>query len=228
VWSQNIGGGFISDPFDIAIDNDDDSILISGFFSGTVDFGGGTVSDAGSSLFGDIFIASYNTYGAYRWSSTFGDTLTDIGTAVAIAPGNDVVMGGSFHLSVSFGGGALVAVGVVEEDAFLVKFEGPAVSGIGDRPPSPLATLRQNAPNPFGPSTVIPFSLDRPMDVSLAIYDIAGRHVVTLLSQALPAASHTYAWNGRDASGVPVPSGVYFYRLSTSTGMQTRKAILIR
>lgn len=226
MWSQQTGGIGAAEPFDIEIDEDDDSILMSGWFTGTIDFGGGTLSEAGGSAYGDIFIASYTHYGAHRWSDAFGDTLTDYGRDVAVAPGNDVVMAGAFNLSVDFGGGPHASAG--NYDAFLVKIEGPVTSGIHNTAPASAATLGQNLPNPFGSRTVIPFTLDRSTEVSLVVYDVAGRHVVTLLSEELPAATHASVWNGRDASGRKVPSGIYFYRLSTGAETLTRKAILIR
>jgi len=81
-WSQRLGGTAFDEPYDIAIDEDDDSIMLIGTFTETADFGGEPLVEAGTQVYGDIFVASYATNGAHRWSSSFGDTLVDIGADV--------------------------------------------------------------------------------------------------------------------------------------------------
>ena len=82
--------------------------------------------------------------------------------------------------------------------------------GIGFRP----LTLC-NAPNPFGEATEIRLSLPQPRRVSLCIHDLAGRLVKTALAERLPAGTHQYTWDGRDAGGRQLPEGVYIARLTT-------------
>ncbi len=75
--------------------------------------------------------------------------------------------------------------------------------------------LYGNAPNPFNPATSIRFGLERATTVSLDIYDILGREVRTMLDQkSLSAGEHEVVWDGLDDLGLPVSSGVYFYRCS--------------
>lgn len=93
--------------------------------------------------------------------------------------------------------------------------------------PPPVA-LHQNVPNPFNPSTQIRFSLERPGPVDLAIYDLRGRRVVTLVSQWLEAGSTVVDWDGRDENGRPVASQSYVYRLRTDRQVLSRKLMLIR
>jgi hypothetical protein len=88
--------------------------------------------------------------------------------------------------------------------------------------------LLQNTPNPFNPTTTIRFALPEESDVTLAVYDIAGRQVATLVDGSRPAGRHSVVWDGRNEAGRPVASGVYFYRL-TSNGRETeRKALLLK
>ena len=94
-------------------------------------------------------------------------------------------------------------------------------------PPLPFA-LHQNSPNPFNPSTEIGFSLPRPSEVVLDIYDISGKRVRRLLEEHRPAGQHTAQWNGLDERGSPVVSGVYFYRLMAGKQSDSRKMILLR
>jgi hypothetical protein len=87
--------------------------------------------------------------------------------------------------------------------------------------------LSQNFPNPFNPLTTIAFAVpDGPGGrhmVDLAVYDIRGRHVRTLLHHPMPPGSHMAVWNGRDDRGEAVPSGIYLYRLKVGSHSATRK-----
>jgi hypothetical protein len=87
--------------------------------------------------------------------------------------------------------------------------------------------LMQNAPNPFNPSTRIAFSLPQQMHVALAVYDAAGRTVATLVDSVRPAGVNEVFWDGKNAAGSPVASGIYFYRLKTSERVLTKKMLLL-
>jgi aminopeptidase N len=93
--------------------------------------------------------------------------------------------------------------------------------------PSPVF-LDQNYPNPFNPNTVIRFSLSEPSNALLQIFDLQGTVVRTLVHGALGAGSHEVTWNGVNARGEVLPSGIYFYRLKTDTREISRKMILVR
>jgi hypothetical protein len=95
-------------------------------------------------------------------------------------------------------------------------------------PAPPSVALEQNYPNPFNPSTTISFTLPSRTRVNLSIYDVRGRLVVKLVENTLPQGAKDVRWNGRHGSGNPVSSGVYFYRLSTSGQIMTRKMVLLR
>ncbi|NUO19471.1 T9SS type A sorting domain-containing protein [bacterium] len=88
--------------------------------------------------------------------------------------------------------------------------------------------LQQNYPNPFNPETVIPFTLGRSGDAQLAIYNITGQLITTLVSGNQPAGHHVVRWNGRDAGGVDLSSGIYFARLTSGEFTQTRKLMLLK
>jgi len=95
-------------------------------------------------------------------------------------------------------------------------------------PPKELS-LGQNYPNPFNPLTAIPVSIPVITEIKLKIYDILGKEVKTLYAGSLTPGRHFFHWNGRDERGNTLATGVYFYRLSTSTGMVlTHKMILLK
>jgi hypothetical protein len=88
--------------------------------------------------------------------------------------------------------------------------------------------LAQNEPNPFRSQSRIRYALDRRGDVKLAVYDLSGRLVNELVNGSRPEGNHEVFWNGLDRNGKPVGSGVYYYRLETSSKSQTRKMTLVR
>jgi hypothetical protein len=88
--------------------------------------------------------------------------------------------------------------------------------------------LFQNSPNPFNPETEVRFELATPSQVSVSIFDAAGRRVRTLVDEARPAGVHVLRWNGRDDGNQPVSSGVYFYRMHASGFDATRKMVLLK
>jgi hypothetical protein len=89
-------------------------------------------------------------------------------------------------------------------------------------------TLHQNYPNPFNPSTTIRFTLPEATTVRLAVYDLTGRAIRTLIDQHYPAGEHQAEWDGRDASGRYVASGVYLYRIETGGLAETRRMTFIK
>jgi hypothetical protein len=98
------------------------------------------------------------------------------------------------------------------------------------RPPiyDPEIILSQNTPNPFNPSTSITFSVPEPMHVSLDVYDVKGRHLVTLFDDIAIQGITERFWNGVDKDGTPAPSGVYFCRLVAGEAVNTKKMVLLK
>jgi len=89
--------------------------------------------------------------------------------------------------------------------------------------------LEQNFPNPFNPETAIRFGLPQQSFVTIKIYDLAGREIATLLDRVeLPAGRHQRVWDGRDAQGRVVVSGIYFYRLVAGSFITTKKLTLMQ
>jgi len=88
--------------------------------------------------------------------------------------------------------------------------------------------LRQNAPNPFNPTTTIRFSIPEAGQTNLAIYSIDGRLIKTLVDGKLAAGIHEVAWDGTDTSGRLVSSGTYLYRLVSGSSVEVRRMVLIK
>ncbi len=83
--------------------------------------------------------------------------------------------------------------------------------------------LEQNYPNPFNPQTTISFHVYDEGKCNLSIYNINGQLVRTLVSEHLRPGTYKTTWNGRDNSGLLLPSGVYLYRMKMNDRAQTKK-----
>jgi predicted GH43/DUF377 family glycosyl hydrolase len=113
-------------------------------------------------------------------------------------------------------------IGYAEDDA--VSTINDAYSNI----PSQI-TLKQNYPNPFNPETTIQYGLPKPSTITLTLYNLLGEEVATLLNNELQDRGyHAINWDGRNAEGNVVVSGVYFYRLRVDGFVKTNKLMLLR
>ena len=90
------------------------------------------------------------------------------------------------------------------------------------------ARLEQNAPNPVRAGTSIAFTLPTADRVTLAVYDVAGRIVHTLADRVVGPGRHVMTWDGTADDGRDLTSGVYFYRLTTSTGSFSKSLTFVR
>jgi hypothetical protein len=102
----------------------------------------------------------------------------------------------------------------------------PVTTPVQDAPR--VLTLAQNTPNPFNPLTKIAFALDQSGPVRLAVYDVQGRLVRTLVNAPLAAGEHTLVWDGRDDANQQAASGMYVYRLTANDQTLTRKMTLVK
>lgn len=83
-------------------------------------------------------------------------------------------------------------------------------------------------PNPFNPQTRVTFRIATTVHVHVAVHDIRGRLVASLVDGVFEAGEHAVTWPGRDAAGRPVPSGVYFFRVVSGEGSRSMRAMLLK
>jgi hypothetical protein len=88
--------------------------------------------------------------------------------------------------------------------------------------------LFQNTPNPFGAETSIKFAVPSKTRVSLAIYDVNGRLVNSMLDRQTEPGEYRATWNGRDSAGAQVGPGVYFIRLATPERALEKKMVYVK
>ena len=128
---------------------------------------------------------------------------------------------------------------IKQEGAYNGDFDLDAVVAVNSKDGQPASlvqervrpdgfALAQNYPNPFNPETMIPFTLDQTAQVELTVFNMLGQKVQTLVQGTLAQGAHQVVWNGCDAHGNRVMSGVYLYRLKTPNHAQIRKMTIMK
>ena len=88
--------------------------------------------------------------------------------------------------------------------------------------------LLRNYPNPFNAETRIEFMLTQPGPVELAIYNLLGQTVRAVNLESLASGQHAWTWDGRVERGMPAPSGVYFYRVTSGGSSAISRMVLLK
>jgi hypothetical protein len=104
-------------------------------------------------------------------------------------------------------------------------------TGISDQPAHDLPksfALLPNYPNPFNPETYIEYTLPADCQVTLAVYNILGQRVRTLINEYQSAGLKSVRWDGKNDSGNQVSAGVYFYSIKADNFTQAKKMILLK
>jgi hypothetical protein len=104
----------------------------------------------------------------------------------------------------------------------------PLRTSVTDDVASRASWVGSPRPNPFNPMTTIPLHVGRGEHVRFRIYDVAGRAVRTLVDEPLVEGSYGIQWDGRSDVGLPVSSGVYFYRVEIGDRSFKGKAIVLK
>lgn len=109
----------------------------------------------------------------------------------------------------------------------VIPLDGPGIDENTNKPFS-VFNLSQIAPNPIKTTGVIGYQLPTAQRVSLNVYDVAGKLVRTLVDETAEAGTYQVVWDGRDARGNQVASGVYLYRLQGENESAAKKLIFVR
>ena len=119
VWSRRFGGSYDDEASAVAVDGGG-NVYFTGYFRGTVDFGGGPVSVPYTSDL-DTFLVKLTSAGQYVWGKTFTNSGNERGYGVAVDAAGSAVITGSFSNSMTFGGAQLTAL-MAMTDAFVARF----------------------------------------------------------------------------------------------------------
>jgi len=166
---------------------------------------------------GCTYIPSYNGDGCFALADQGNYTyITDEDFQVLsrYTDGRMLFIGGN---QVALSDGTTLLLGTLSE-----------VPVVDDPLPPPAAPALRAWPTPFNPSTSVSFNLSQPGRAQLAVYNVRGQRVRTLVDEPLPAGEHTAVWNARDDAGRTVASGVYLLRLQTAGQAQTSKVLLLK
>jgi hypothetical protein len=181
-----------------------------------------------------------------NWCGWFDQMETVLSSDVECASGSylEGLIRLETHMDTLPGGIYLAAASYQSPDGGSLSWQVPAGDGDGDVESAeyvffPLSTAGVTplpdpgpglsaAPNPFRTGTRISLALSWSGPVRLEVFDIAGRRIAGLADEIAPAGVKTYAWEGRDGSGRPLPAGIYFIRLASPDGTITRKVVLTR
>lgn len=196
------------------INHDGYNDLIAGWVLGDITgyvfvyFGGPTMDSVR-----DLFIAELDL----RYpSARFGQTVAGLGDVDGNGS-NDFAVGSTSN--------------TIPDRGFLYIFRGllPPTDVDDENMRLPKSfVLEQNYPNPFNASTTIYYSLLNKTNVQLEIFNVTGQRVKILINQERPAGSHQVAWDGTDASGNPVSSGIYIYRYTANGHVEAKKMIFVK
>lgn len=117
---------------------------------------------------------------------------------------------------------------VPSQDLFIRIYERLAGVDKDGVPAARILSLDQNTPNPFSAATDIRYELSEQAHVMLSVYSLTGHRVRTLVDGVRKAGQAIERWDGKNQAGADVPSGIYFYRLSSSRDNLTKRMVLLR
>ena len=246
VWSRRFEGASAAWATSIVADAQG-GFTIAGYLEGPIDFGGGIVR---ASSRGHAFLARFQDPGVPVRFAHFEATLQQRAVRLRWEVRSDdarerfsllrweelssepiAVAQGSLLEAVPF----FVDGGVKPGRSYHYQIVVRTAAGeqlrseiVSVTTPALRATLAQNAPNPFNPSTVIEYSLGERSEATLVVYDAAGKVVVRLEQGLREPGVHRVEWDGRDGGGHELASGVYFYRLAGVRNLPSRKLLLLR
>ena len=180
--------------------------------------------------------------GANRKADVNNDGKVDIDDLIAVAEAVDAAAGAPALTQEDIKPGSLQAADVRRwiRDAKAANVDPAGIAALerllaaltrAEAPPPKETVLLANYPNPFNPETWIPYQLSEPAEVTVSIYALDGKLVRTLELGQVPAGiyqslSRAAYWDGRNARGEFVASGVYFYTLQADDFSATRKMVI--
>ncbi len=112
------------------------------------------------------------------------------------------------------------------KDQITVCYHSQTTSAVGDTPG--VASLARAWPNPFNPRVNFSFELPREAHARLAVFDLRGREVTTLVDGILAEGNHSTSWDGRDTAGRSAPAGVYLAIMQSGDTRSSQKIVLAK
>ncbi|KPJ74306.1 hypothetical protein AMJ52_01090 [candidate division TA06 bacterium DG_78] len=183
---------------------------------------GGYIVAGGTNSFEDgfqVYLKKTDSLGYTLWTRTYGGVGADWGMSVQQTQDRGYIVAGTYNYSGS-------------SQVYLIKTDqnGNVAVAEGSSTELPKPLLLQNYPNPFNLTTTILFNIPTAVvgRVNLAIHDICGRHIKTLIDSELDPGIHQIEWDRNDDKGAFVSSGIYFCMLWNGGKIHTQKIMVIR
>jgi flagellar hook assembly protein FlgD len=172
--------------------------------------------------------AGYNLYRSENEESGY----TKINETIILGWDGFSAFDGSYEYTDAVHGAYYYKLEAIEMDGDTELF-GPysvmSSTGVEDKLEMPESfELKQNYPNPFNPSTTISFSLAEYSNVNVTVFDMTGRIVTILVDAAMDAGTHSVTWNAVDSFGASLPTGAYFYTMTTDDFTNTKSMTVIK
>ena len=174
-----------------------------------------TGASYGSGTWYDYATVKYDSSGNEIWVVCYEGVSNDIAHAIAVDGNGYVYVTGEGRVS----GGANIdfvtikytqKIGITEEQSWHTDF------------------LVRVEPNPFRSKTTIRYALTSRGDVTIAIYNLLGQEIKTLVDEHKSAGFHQVTWDGKDNEGRQHPPGIYFLQVKTQTETRTEKLVVLR
>lgn len=157
---------------------------------------------------------------------TDGPTPKDYGVVVSVGP-FDLARGDQREVAYALIGGMSLAELQQNSDRAQAVYAAKSADA-SENEANGITILLPSAPNPFETKTTVHFSLARPADARILIYDVGGRLVRRLVEGPRPAGVQSIVWDGRDDRGHTAPAGVYFLRMRGDGRDESRRVLRIR
>ncbi|MFA5405312.1 MAG: SBBP repeat-containing protein, partial [Ignavibacteria bacterium] len=201
IWQRSYGKYTNKDDEPMALNLDSlDNIYVTGYSTGIENT--------------DFITLKYDSSGTQKWKIGYNGTgdSNDVPSSITLDKDLNVLVGGtSFNYN-------------TKNDIVLIKYSQSPSINIGNN--STLINkfeLFQNYPNPFNPKTSIEYTLPRESNVTLKVFNILGKEIMTLVDSKQTTGIYKVIFNGSNLS-----SGIYFYRLETDAFSNTKKMLLIK
>ena len=217
VWGRRAGG----DGFDFGESVATNSVYAyaTGYVDGDGTFGDEPFTTAGGQ---DGYLLAYDPAGNLNEAAVIGGTNRDNGTGIGVNIEADVyALAGFFRGTIAPGGQPLTSAG--SNDGFVVQNPLFGLAGAEDAAPSAAFALSAAVPNPAHGRTAFSLTLDRPLDVTVAVFDVLGRRVAVLHDGPLAAGGHDLTWEPG-----PLPSGLYVVHAVADGHVRARRVTLLR
>ncbi|MGA7303555.1 MAG: FlgD immunoglobulin-like domain containing protein [Rhodothermales bacterium] len=179
---------------------------------------GGYAFTGQTGMNGDLWVGKTDADGDLDWERSYGGNGLDNGFSIEQTSDGGLVIAA---YTSSFGAG--------KYDAWLLRI-GPVSTSIEAETPDVVSgmALYPNYPNPYSMSTRIEYSFEKPTYAQLAIVDIRGRVVRTLVDGFQESGRRAVEWDGTTSAGIRVPSGAYIYRLRSNRETSARMMMVVR